>query len=73
MNRSVGARPHDLVIRGGRVVDTATGDAAVADIGVSGGVVVPVEDLDDPVTIDAGGGYVLFGLNDMHAHPGGLM
>jgi imidazolonepropionase-like amidohydrolase len=73
MNRPVGTRQQDLVIRGGRVVDTATGDAAVADIGVSGGVVAPVEDLDDPVSIDAAGRYVLFGLNDVHAHPGGLM
>jgi imidazolonepropionase-like amidohydrolase len=73
MNRHVGTRQQDLVIRGGRVVDTATGDAAVADIGVSGGVVAPVDDLDDPVSIDAAGRYVLFGLNDVHAHPGGLM
>ena len=42
-------------------------------MGVSGGVVVPVGELDDPVTIDAGGRHVLFGLNDVHAHPGGLM
>jgi imidazolonepropionase-like amidohydrolase len=73
MNHTVGTRQQDLVIRGGRVVDTATGDSAVADIGVSAGVVAPVDDLDDPVSIDAAGRYVLFGLNDVHAHPGGLM
>jgi len=73
MNRPVGERPQDLVIRGGHVIDTATGEAAAADIGVSRGVVVPVDDVDDPVTIDAGGRHVLFGLNDVHAHPGGLM
>jgi len=73
MNHPVGTRQQDLVIRGGRVVDTATGDSAVADIGVSAGVVAPVDDLDDPVRIDAAGRYVLFGLNDVHAHPGGLM
>jgi imidazolonepropionase-like amidohydrolase len=73
MNRRVGEREQDLVIRGGRVVDTATGDAAVADIGISRGVVVAVDELDEPVAIDAGGRHVLFGLNDVHAHPGGLM
>jgi imidazolonepropionase-like amidohydrolase len=73
MNRPVNERTQDLVIRGGHVVDTATGDAGAADIGVSGGVVVPVDELDDPVAIDAGGRHVLFGLNDVHAHPGGLM
>jgi imidazolonepropionase-like amidohydrolase len=73
MNRPVAEREQDLVIRGGRVVDTATGDAAVADVGVSRGHVAPVGELDDPASIDADGRYVLFGLNDVHAHPGGLM
>ena len=66
------ARP-DLVIRGGRVVDTATGESDRADLGVRDGVVTPVEALGDAVTVDADGRYVLFGLNDVHSHPGGLM
>jgi imidazolonepropionase-like amidohydrolase len=62
-----------LRIRGGSLIDTATGESTREDIGISDGVVVPVSDLDEPRTIDAGGRYVLFGLNDVHAHPGGLM
>ena len=63
----------DLVIRGGRVVDTATGESLAADVGISGGVVAPVGQLDEPTVVDAEGRFVLFGLNDAHAHPGGLM
>lgn len=66
------SRP-DLVIRGGRVIDTATGESVRADIGVRDGVVAPVDTLDDPVTVEADGRFVLFGLNDVHSHPGGLM
>lgn len=74
MNRSTSALPApDLLIRGGLLLDTATGESTRADVGVSGGAVVPVSDLDDPSSIDADRRYVLFGLNDVHAHPGGLM
>ena len=63
----------DLLIRGGRVVDTATGESVLADVGVRHGVVTPVAALDEAVTVDADGRFVLFGLNDVHSHPGGLM
>jgi imidazolonepropionase-like amidohydrolase len=73
LNRHAAERRSDLLIRGGRVVDTATGDLAASDLGVRGGVIVPPDELDAPTVIDAGGRYVMFGLNDTHAHPGGLM
>lgn len=74
MNQSADHLPTvDLLIRGGRVVDTGTGESTARDIGVRDGVVVPVTDLVDPETIDAAGRFVVFGLNDVHAHPGGLM
>ncbi|MFT4307285.1 MAG: amidohydrolase family protein [Microbacterium sp.] len=67
-------RPNpDLSISGGHVLDVATGERVRRDIGVSGGRVVPVGDLDAPVRIDAEGATVLFGLWDCHCHPGSLM
>jgi imidazolonepropionase-like amidohydrolase len=61
------------LIRGARVLDVATGEAPVEDIGIRDGVVVAPGDVADPVVIDASGLTLMFGLWDCHAHPGGLM
>ena len=66
------SRP-DLLIRGAAVLDVATGESVVRDVGVADGVVVPADAVGDPVLVDAGGLTLMFGLWDCHAHPGGLM
>jgi imidazolonepropionase-like amidohydrolase len=63
----------NVLLRGGRVLDTATGELATRDLGISAGRVVPTSGLDEPTLHDIDGRVVLFGLNDVHAHPGGLM
>lgn len=62
----------DLVLRGGRVIDPATGRDGVADIGISGGVIAAIEpaiptDAAKSV-IDVAGRIVTAGLIDTHAH-----
>jgi imidazolonepropionase-like amidohydrolase len=63
----------DLLIRGGNVVDSSTGESTQRDVGVRNGVVVDPSQVVDPRVIDAAGQWVLFGLSDVHTHPGGLM
>jgi imidazolonepropionase-like amidohydrolase len=63
----------DLLIRGGRVLDVATGETTTRDLGVRDGAVVPPDDVRDAVVLDADGRTICFGLWDCHAHPGGLM
>lgn len=61
----------DLVIRGGRVIDPASGVDGIRDIGVRHGRIAAVEDAIRPggaETIDAGGLLVLPGMIDTHAH-----
>ncbi len=74
----VGAAPPlvadgEWIIRGADVLDVGTGDTARRDIGVAGGLIVPVKDVPDATEVDAAGLTVLFGLWDCHAHPGSLM
>jgi imidazolonepropionase-like amidohydrolase len=63
----------DLLLRGGRVLDVATGAATLTDLAISGGLIVARQDVVDPVVVDAGGLTICFGLWDCHAHPGSLM
>jgi N-acyl-D-aspartate/D-glutamate deacylase len=61
---------HDLVIRGGTVVDGSGAPARTADVAVSEGVITDVGRVDGPArrTIDASGALVLPGWVDVHTH-----
>src|SRR5580658_1719062 len=61
----------DLVLRGGRVVDPATGRDSVADIGISDGRIAAIEPAigaEAGKIIDVRGKIVTAGLIDTHAH-----
>ena len=59
----------DLVIRGGRVIDPASGRDEVADVHVRDGVIAAIgRDLDAAETVDATGHVVAPGFVDMHTH-----
>jgi len=62
----------DLLLRGGRVIDPATGRDGIADIGLSDGRIVAIETT-LPVgsaarTLDIAGKIVTAGMIDTHAH-----
>ncbi|MDA2944269.1 MAG: amidohydrolase family protein [Actinomycetota bacterium] len=61
---------HDLVIRGGTLVDGTGSPAVVADVAVTGGVIVAVgENLGHASrTVDADGALVTPGFVDVHTH-----
>ena len=61
---------HDLLIRGGRVIDPETGFDAIADLAVKDGVISAVGDVagDAARVVDAKGLVVSPGFIDMHAH-----
>ena len=61
---------HDLIIRGGRVIDPESGHDAIADVAVSGASIVAVgHDLGSAAqVIDATGLVVAPGFIDLHAH-----
>ena len=61
---------HDLVIRGGTLVDGTGAPARTADVAISGGVVTDVGRVDGPATqeIDADGALVTPGFVDIHTH-----
>jgi N-acyl-D-aspartate/D-glutamate deacylase len=61
---------HDLVIRGGTVIDGTGADPVVADVAVSDGVVTAVGRVDGSAarTLDADGLLVTPGFVDIHAH-----
>jgi N-acyl-D-aspartate/D-glutamate deacylase len=61
---------HDLVVRGGTVVDGTGGAPVVADVAVTDGVVTEVGRVDGPArrTIDADGALVTPGFVDVHTH-----
>ncbi|HEX2172271.1 MAG TPA: amidohydrolase family protein [Dehalococcoidia bacterium] len=67
---------YDMVLRGGRVVDPASGLDAVCDLGIRQGRVAAVTDrLPDEQTadlIDVSGRVVIPGIIDTHVHIGGL-
>jgi imidazolonepropionase-like amidohydrolase len=62
-----------FVLRGGSVLDLATGEARPRDLAVAEGRIVEPESVTDAETIDADGLTICFGLWDCHAHPGSLM
>jgi N-acyl-D-aspartate/D-glutamate deacylase len=61
---------HELVIRGGTVVDGTGSPSRTADVAVSGGVITAVGDVDGSGTseLDAGGLLVTPGWVDIHTH-----
>ncbi|MFI1585986.1 amidohydrolase family protein [Embleya sp. NPDC020630] len=72
MTRTAGppSQIHDLVLRGGRVLDPETGHDALADVGVTGGTITAVSarPLVGRRTIDVRGLVVAPGFIDMHSH-----
>src|SRR5271155_5512641 len=62
---------HDLVIRGGTVVDGTGGPSRTADVAVDDGIITAVGDLESAAarrTIDADGLLVTPGVVDIHTH-----
>ena len=61
---------HDLLIRGGTVIDGTGVPARTADIAISDGVVTAVDDVEGTATrtIDADGALVTPGFVDIHTH-----
>jgi N-acyl-D-aspartate/D-glutamate deacylase len=61
---------HDLVIRGGTVVDGTGAPAQTADVAITDGVVTEVGKVDDSATreVDATGALVAPGFVDIHTH-----
>ena len=62
----------DILLRGGRVINSATGRDGIADIAVAGSKIAAIEAGIPPeaVTevIDVGGKVVIAGMIDTHAH-----
>jgi N-acyl-D-aspartate/D-glutamate deacylase len=61
---------HDLVLRGGRVIDPESGTDAVRDVAIDGDTVVAVSDgeLDGREVLDVRGHVVAPGFVDLHSH-----
>ncbi|MDE0885672.1 MAG: amidohydrolase family protein [Myxococcota bacterium] len=66
---------HDLVIKGGHVVDPASGLDAIRNIGITSGRIAAIssEPLAGRESIDASGSTVGPGFIDLHAHGGTLL
>jgi len=60
------------VLAGGSVLDTGTGELERRDLAIDDGRIVDHAPR-DAERVDVGGLVVMFGLWDVHAHPGGLM
>ncbi len=66
---SLGAADHDLVVRGGRVIDPAQNIDRIADVAVQGGKIARIgQSLTGKQTVDATGKLVVPGLIDFHMH-----
>jgi N-acyl-D-amino-acid deacylase len=60
---------HELVIRGGTVVDGSGAEPHAADVGVDGGRITAIgPNLEGATTVDADGGLVTPGFIDLHTH-----
>jgi dihydroorotase len=72
MSRPVLAAPHDLLIRGGRVIDPSRGYDRIADVAISNGRIAAVGVNAAPEgakeTFEAAGKLVVPGLIDVHTH-----
>jgi len=70
--RGVFAAKYDLLIKGGRVLDPASRQVGVGDVGIAGGRIAAVGPnlaaADAASTIDAAGKLVVPGLIDIHTH-----
>src|SRR6187397_1489879 len=70
--RGVFAAKDDLLIKGGRVLDPASRQVGVGDVGIAGGRIAAVGPnlaaADAASTIDAAGKLVVPGLIDIHTH-----
>lgn len=62
-----------MLLAGGNVLDVGTGELVRRDVAITGGQVVDRVESGDGVRIDVDGLTIMFGLWDVHAHPGGLM
>jgi imidazolonepropionase-like amidohydrolase len=62
-----------FLLRGGLVLDVATGESKREDLAVARGRVVAPGDIADAQVLDVDGLTICFGLWDCHAHPGSLM
>lgn len=72
VSQHAAATPFDTVLKGGRVIDPATGVDAVMDVGVTNGVIAAIGP-DLPLTqarnvIDVAGKIVTAGMIDTHGH-----
>ncbi|MGO9963644.1 MAG: adenine deaminase C-terminal domain-containing protein [Acidimicrobiales bacterium] len=68
-----GVRKSDLVLRGGQLVNVATGEIYQADVAVAGDIIAAVGDVGshigpDTAVIDVSGRYLVPGLIDGHLH-----
>jgi adenine deaminase len=73
LDAAAAARPADLAIRGGQLVNVFTGEIYPADVAVAGDRIVAVGDVGgylgrDTEIVDAAGGYLVPGLIDGHIH-----
>jgi dihydroorotase len=72
-SRAFAAASYDLIIRGGRIIDTSVRLDAIRDVAISGGRIAAVEQNiagDAADTLDAKGKLVVPGLLDIHTHCG---
>ena len=72
VSAAMGRRPFDLLLRGGIVVDVATGELRAADVGIVGpwiaSVHPPETRHDAGEVVDLAGRYIAPGFIDMHVH-----
>jgi adenine deaminase len=73
LEAAAGARPADLIVTGGRLVNVFTEEIYPADVAVAGERIVAVGDVgahvgDRTITVDAAGHHLVPGLIDGHIH-----
>jgi len=62
-----------MQLAGGHVLDVGTGELQRRDLAIAGGQVVASAKSSDEDRVELDGLTIMFGLWDVHAHPGGLM